>query len=81
MFSSSNPGLCKCAYFIKKLYIDSRGACGSGRLARIFLFFFAVFEFFYFFSFSENDIFVGSGHELTFALGTINRFLAARTRG
>ena len=52
MFSSSNPGLCKCAYFIKKkLYIDSRGACGSGRLARIF---FAVFEFFLIFSFSEK---------------------------
>jgi hypothetical protein len=44
--SSSNPGLRKCAYFVKKLYLDSEGVCGGGRLVGIFfLFYFIIFEF------------------------------------
>ena len=35
--SSSNHDLHKCAYFVKKLYLGSRGAaCGGGQLAGIF---------------------------------------------
>ena len=40
--SCSNPGLCKCAYFIKKLYLSSREACGGRRLAGILIFFFIL---------------------------------------
>jgi hypothetical protein len=57
--SGSNPSLCKCAYFIKKLYLGSRRrACDGGVGWDIF--YFAVFEFFLIFLFSENR-FVGAG--------------------
>jgi hypothetical protein len=45
--SDSNPDSHKCANFIKKSYLGSRGACYGGRLARIFFIFsFSIFEFF-----------------------------------
>ena len=50
--SSSNHDLHKCAYFVKKLYLGSRGAaCGGGQLAGIFLFYFILLfsSFLYFF--------------------------------
>ena len=50
--SGLNFGLCKCAYFVKKLYLHSRGACGGGRLVGIF--FILLFSFFFYFSFSGN---------------------------
>lgn len=56
--SCSNPGLCKCAYFIKKLYLSSREACGGRRSAGIFIFFFILLftSFFLFFHFFKNDL-------------------------
>ena len=44
---SSNLILCKCTYFIKKLYLSSRGAPGGRWLAGIF--FLVDFVYFVFF--------------------------------
>jgi hypothetical protein len=48
--SGSNPGRYKCAYFVKKLYLYSRGACGGGWNIFFFLIllFLVLFLFFYF---------------------------------
>ena len=55
--SGSNSDLHKYAYFVKKMYLDSRGACGGGRLAGICLsFYFAVFKFLLFFHFLKNTL-------------------------
>ena len=53
--SGLNFGLCKCAYFVKKLYLHSRGACGGGRLVGIFFsFLFCCFRVFSIFFISEK---------------------------
>ena len=46
--SNTDPNLYKCAYFVKKSYLVSRGACGGGRLAGIFFpFHFGAFNYFF----------------------------------
>jgi len=47
--SCSNPGLCKCAYFIKKLYLSSREACGGRRLAYLYSSLFCYLQVFFLF--------------------------------
>jgi hypothetical protein len=42
--SDSNPDLHKCAYFIKKLYLDSRGGGGGWLVGIFFLFYFIIFD-------------------------------------
>ena len=50
---SSNLILCKCTYFIKKLYLSSRGAPGGRWLAGIF--FLVDFVYFVFFNFFISE--------------------------
>ena len=60
--SGSDINLCKCAYFIKKLYHDNRGPCGGSRLDVIFFILFFFFEcFLIFFHFLEYNLRVDHG--------------------
>ena len=73
--SCSNPGLCKYAYFIKMLYLSSRGLWWWPVGWYIYiLFYFAIYKFFLFFIFLKN-YFVETGHSTAHA----NRFLATRS--
>jgi hypothetical protein len=55
--SGLNLGLRNYAYFISKLYLDSRGACSGGELTKIFFFFFILlFLSFFYFLFLKIDL-------------------------